>query len=116
MKCRAVRTAINPKHSYASLLEIYQKVLNFGESIKLDVRTRFDSTVDMLGSVLRNKHVLQRMQDEERRTPESWTSQFHFSADEFELMSHITHILHPIRNVTKPFLNVSLGSVMLCLA
>ncbi len=63
--------------------------------------TRFDSTLIMLDSVLRNKGVLQRMQDVGKRNDKKWPSQFHLSADDFRLIRNIVTILQPVQNVTK---------------
>ncbi len=48
-----------------------------------DVRTRFDSTLEMLESVLVNREVLERMQELGRRREENWPKHLYLYPDDF---------------------------------
>lgn len=99
--CRAVRAAIKHSHARNDAFRRTQVSLGITTTIKNDVKTRFDSTVEMFDSVLRNRAVLQRMQEEGRRDPKSWPAILHFSAEDFETIQSIVGILEPVRFATK---------------
>ncbi len=99
--CRSIKTAIKRVHQYSNLFEECQRQIDVNVGIKGDVVTRFDSTLIMLDSVLRNKNVLQRMQDVGKKNGKKCPSQFHLSADDLRLIGNIFTILQPVQNVTK---------------
>lgn len=62
--CRAIRTAIEREHAYPSIFERHQNGIGIKCTIKADIRTRFDSTVQIFDSIARYKTVLQRTKEE----------------------------------------------------
>lgn len=69
--------------------------------ISNDVKTRFDSTLEMFESIWRNREVLTKMQDEGLRKPECWPSILHLTPDDFDNIHSITKISEPVRFPTK---------------
>lgn len=98
---RAVRAALRRSHNRMQAFTSIQDALAVHKMIVSDVRTRFDSTLDMFESVLLNKPVLVRLQERGRREPALWPPALHLSADDFELMHHVVQVLEPIRDATK---------------
>ena len=81
--CRAIRKIIKRKHSYALLFDECQKELGVSRGICNDVKTRFDSTLEMFDSIICNREVLKRLQERGRRHREIWPLEIHLSADDF---------------------------------
>eukprot|EP00171_Calliarthron_tuberculosum_P023574 IDg23574t1 len=101
MTVRAIKKAIRHSHTRMQLFDNLQTSVGVKRTIVVDVPTRFDSTVDMLESVLINKPVLLRLQEKGKREPDVWPFAPHLSADDFELMHHIVEVLKLVRSATK---------------
>lgn len=70
-------------------------------TIRADVRTRFDSTLLMFESILKNRPALFSMQERGRRDDLFWPSALHLPPDYFRLIEHVTTLLRPVIEVTK---------------
>lgn len=98
---RAVRAAIKHSHSRFQAFQRIQNSMGVHTTIKNDVKTRFDSTVEMFESVLRNREVLLRMQEEGRRNRKSWPTVLHFTSEDFDTIQSVVSVLEPVRFATK---------------
>ena len=66
-----------------------------------DFETTFDSTLNMLDSIICNREVLKRLQERGKRHREIWPVEIHLSADDFELLESVASIQSTVREVTK---------------
>ena len=99
--CPAIRKWTRISHSNASLFQEVQNNLGVSRCIVSDVKTRFDSTFDLLESIIMNQTVLKCLQEKGRGGDSVWTKPIHLSPDDFMLIQTIVSVLKPIRIATK---------------
>ncbi len=80
--CRALRAAIRRSHIKKELFLSYQNSLNMHISIVADIPTRLGSIVDLFDILFKNRAVLQRMQENGDRNPNTW----HLTTDDFDML------------------------------
>ena len=65
--CRVIRVSIKRSHSKKLMFDEYQSSLSISSGIVSDFPIRFDSTCDMMELIPKNKTVLERLHEKERR-------------------------------------------------
>lgn len=97
---RAIKTALRRSHQRASLFHRCQSHFGIERGIVGDTKTRFDSTLDMLESILHNRRPLERMRELTLSAYTIWPSVFHLRADDFTMIDNVVSVLKPVKDVT----------------
>ncbi len=99
--CRAIHSDLRRSQVRMEIFRNYQQSLGVQEMILNDIRTRFDSTVEMFHSILKNKCVLFRIQERGMRERGVWPAALTLTSDDFDIIDSIVDVLSPVKHATK---------------
>ncbi len=98
---RGVAAALRRSHSRKEKFIEFQNLFGIHRGIVTDALTRFDSTLDLMNSVVINEQTIMRLQELRARGDNIWPSTLLLTADDFAIIGFIFDVLKPVRSATK---------------